>query len=124
MKRLFLDSSAYVKIFSPEEGSQTVQKLLEAGKEGKAELVVSSWTINEAVAALDRKARRREITQQGRDKAGLRKKGKLIDIRDMFVGCICKTNKMPLLTRNIKHYQRIPGLAIITSEQLVKSLKT
>lgn len=61
--------------------------------------------------------------EAGRVLARLRRNGKPIDIRDMFVGCISKTNNMSLLTRNVRHYQRIPGLAVMTSKQLAEKLK-
>jgi len=45
----------------------------------------------------------------------LKKKGKLIDIRDLFIASICINNKIPLLTKNKKHFDRLKkyGLELI-----------
>ena len=69
MKRIYFDTSAYVKHFSPETSSESVDKLLELCEEGRVLIVMSYWAINEAIAALDRKFRRRETTLQERDQA-------------------------------------------------------
>ena len=59
--------------------------------------------------------------EAGRVLADLRKRGELIEIRDLFVGCICNVSNMPLITRNLKHYRRIRGLKILTPEQALKA---
>jgi len=38
--------------------------------------------------------------------AVLRRKGKLIDERDLMVGAICLSNNLPLATLNKKHFDR------------------
>jgi len=60
--------------------------------------------------------------EAGRVLADLRKRGEPIEIRDLFVGCICKVGSMPLITRNLKHYRRIHGLKVLTPEQALKAL--
>ena len=60
--------------------------------------------------------------EAGRVLADLRKRGELIEIRDLFVGCVCKVSDMPLITRNVKHYRRICGLKVLTPEQALKTL--
>ena len=67
MIRAYLDSSAFVKEFGEEIGSQVAHKLFVASEKGKIELVTSQWTIGESIAAIDRKFRRNEITEQQRD---------------------------------------------------------
>ncbi|NOZ58456.1 MAG: type II toxin-antitoxin system VapC family toxin [Euryarchaeota archaeon] len=37
----------------------------------------------------------------------LKKRGKLLDMRDVFVASICITRKLPLLTYNTKHFIRL-----------------
>ena len=37
----------------------------------------------------------------------LKKKGKLLDIRDVFVGSICIARDLPLLTYNSRHFNRL-----------------
>ena len=54
--------------------------------------------------------------------AELRKKGTPIEIRDLFVGCICKVGGIPLITRNLRHYKRIDGLEVITPLQALARL--
>jgi predicted nucleic acid-binding protein len=49
--------------------------------------------------------------------AELRKKGTPIEIRDLFVGCVCKVGGIPLITRNLRHYNRINGLEVMTPQQ-------
>lgn len=67
MTRAYLDSSAFVKEFSEEIGSKVVHKLFIACENGKIELATSQWTIGESIAAIDRKFRRNEITEEQRD---------------------------------------------------------
>jgi len=61
--------------------------------------------------------------EAGRVMANLRVKGHVVEIRDLFVGCVCKVNGMTLVTRNLKHYKRIHDLKILTPEQTVKKLR-
>jgi len=58
--------------------------------------------------------------EAGRVLANLRKRGRIIEIRDLFVGCVCKVVGVPLITRNLKHYRRIRGLKILTPEQTLR----
>jgi len=61
--------------------------------------------------------------EAGRVLADLRKRGKTIEIRDLFVGCVCKVSGVPLVTRNLKHYRRVRGLKVLTPEQTLKKLQ-
>ncbi len=67
MIRVYLDSSAFVKEFSEEIGSEIAHKLFTACENGKIELATSQWTIGESIAAIDRKFRRHEITEEQRE---------------------------------------------------------
>ena len=60
--------------------------------------------------------------EAGRVMADLKRRGRIIEIRDLFVGCICKVADVPLITRNSKHYGRIHGLKILTPEQALRKL--
>jgi predicted nucleic acid-binding protein len=60
--------------------------------------------------------------EAGRVLADLRKRGEPIEIRDLFVGCICRVSGISLITRNLKHYKRIRGLKVLTPEQTLKTL--
>ena len=47
--------------------------------------------------------------------SGLRSEGAGIEIRDLFNGAICSSRTIPILTRNLTHYARIPKLSVISS---------
>jgi predicted nucleic acid-binding protein len=66
VKRIFLDTSAYLKEFAREQGSDAIAKLFESC-EKEIRLLISEWAINEGIAAIDRKLRRGEITIAERD---------------------------------------------------------
>ena len=46
----------------------------------------------------------------------LRSKGIDIGIKDSFIAGICDAHNMPLLTRNIAHFKRVPSIKLITIE--------
>lgn len=46
--------------------------------------------------------------------AELRRAGKEIEMRDLFNAAICISHNVPILTRNISHYERIKELQIIS----------
>jgi len=48
----------------------------------------------------------------------LEKQGEPIEVRDLFIGAIAKTKDTLLITRNVTHFQRIPGLKLMTPENL------
>lgn len=58
MKRVYLDTSAYLKEFSQEAGSETISRIFTACERGETVLVTSQWTLSESIAAVDRKCRR------------------------------------------------------------------
>ena len=45
--------------------------------------------------------------------AELRQKGEGIEIRDLFIASICLAKKIPLLTRNRSHYERVSKLKLL-----------
>lgn len=44
----------------------------------------------------------------------LTSKGMDIGVKDAFIAAMCEVHKLPLLTRNIKHFNRIPGLKLLS----------
>lgn len=52
--------------------------------------------------------------QAGKIYTLLKKEGKLIGNQDILIASIALTNDIPLLTRNIDHFQRIKGIKIIS----------
>ncbi len=45
--------------------------------------------------------------------AALRNQGKVIEVRDIFIAGTCLANDIPIVTRNVTHYERIEGIEII-----------
>jgi predicted nucleic acid-binding protein len=62
-KRLYFDTSAVIKEFAPEVGSELIDKLTTKAREGDIQIVSSVWMINEALAVIDRKFRKNELKQ-------------------------------------------------------------
>lgn len=46
----------------------------------------------------------------------LTSKGQDIGIKDAFIAAMCDVHKLPLLTRNVRHFSRIPGLKLLPIE--------
>jgi predicted nucleic acid-binding protein len=57
-KRLYFDTSAVIKEFVSEIGSDVVDKVTTSAREGKLQIITSVWAINEAIAVIDRLTRR------------------------------------------------------------------
>jgi predicted nucleic acid-binding protein len=55
--------------------------------------------------------------------ASLRRRGEIIDVRDLMIGCISKVNGLHLVTRNVSHYRRIPGLSVLTPAEALKKFQ-
>jgi tRNA(fMet)-specific endonuclease VapC len=51
---------------------------------------------------------------------GLRSKGLLIGDLDILIGCTALSHDFTLLTRNRKHFERIPGLRFLTLDDVLK----
>ncbi len=54
----------------------------------------------------------REVIKASSIFKDLKKKGSLIDIRDIFIAASCIVNNIPLVTFNKKHFERIKELDI------------
>lgn len=54
MIRIYLDSSAFVKRFNEEDGSEIVRGIFDRCEMGELVVVLSQWTINETVVAFDK----------------------------------------------------------------------
>lgn len=61
--------------------------------------------------------------EAGRVMADLRRKGRVIEIRNLLIGSASKVNELPLVTRNTKHYTRITGLMLLTPEDVIERLR-
>jgi len=61
--RIYLDTSALVKRYCEEGGSDVVNDVFESDNE----IVTSYWTLAEAIAAIDKKVAKRQISEEERD---------------------------------------------------------
>ncbi|MDG6991455.1 MAG: type II toxin-antitoxin system VapC family toxin [Nitrososphaerota archaeon] len=52
--------------------------------------------------------------RSGEALANLEREGKPIDPRDLFVGCAAVRNGYALMTNNRKHFERVPGLRVLS----------
>jgi predicted nucleic acid-binding protein len=59
-KRVYFDTSAVIKEFVPEVGSDLIDKVTTSAREGNLQIIASVWAINEAIAVIDRLTRRHE----------------------------------------------------------------
>ncbi len=99
----------------------------------KSRLHVTSITVYELLYGVQRGDRTslinrllRYVTVIPFDEAAARKaallhhtltsKGQDIGVKDAFIAAICEVHKLPLLTRNVRHFSRIPGLKLIPIE--------
>jgi predicted nucleic acid-binding protein len=70
LKRIFLDSSAYIKAFVDEDGTRSIKALLALADEKKVEIFLSQWAINESINAIDiRCYKKKMMTEEKRDEA-------------------------------------------------------
>lgn len=48
----------------------------------------------------------------------LRRRGLLVGLADILSAGICLANDLPLLTRNVDHFNRLEGLKLVTPDGL------
>ncbi len=53
----------------------------------------------------------------GETLAQAQKSGQTIEIRDLLIGCIAREEGSSLLTHNVKHFRKIPGLTVVDAAQ-------
>lgn len=68
MRKIYFDTSAYVKIYTQEAGTDLAESLFTLAEEGRVKIVMSIWAVNETIAAIDRTRRRGIITDHQRDR--------------------------------------------------------
>ena len=61
---IYLDTSAFVKRYHTEEGSEVVNKIFDEGKKGNKKIHISYWVISETVNALDKHFNRGGFTKE------------------------------------------------------------
>jgi predicted nucleic acid-binding protein len=53
----------------------------------------------------------------------LERKGESVEIRDLFIGAVARTSRLPLVTKNTEHFGRIPELTVITPSDLLEKIE-
>ncbi len=61
MKDVYIDTSAFFKIFIEEEANDVVERIILLAKEKKIRIILSDWVINESIALIDENRRREKI---------------------------------------------------------------
>lgn len=64
MKRVYLDTSAFVKLFFDEMNSDLVEKIAQLAKSKKIQLVMSEWNLNEAIWTAEKKVLKGKISSK------------------------------------------------------------
>ncbi|NOZ76907.1 MAG: type II toxin-antitoxin system VapC family toxin [Euryarchaeota archaeon] len=62
--RFYLDTSALVKRYVQEKGSEVIDRLYEKTNKGEAEIVMSLWNVGEFIGVLDKYKNRGEISEK------------------------------------------------------------
>jgi len=52
----------------------------------------------------------------------LERRGKPLETRDIFIAAIAKAKDLTLTTRNIRHFERIGGIKVITPQNLLENI--
>jgi predicted nucleic acid-binding protein len=62
-KKIFFDSSVYVKVFAQEPGAETVSQLFQLAFDKRIQILLSVWAINKTLVAVDKKNKNGEINE-------------------------------------------------------------
>jgi len=140
--RICLDTDVLIDYMR--KPSEAIKHIMKDALEGKVSICTTSVNTFEVLLGAHLAPKQMELIEETKDfleqlevvnfdyetsveashlMANLRKHGQVIEIRDLFVGCVCKVNGMPLITRNLKHYKRINRLKVLTPEQTVGKFK-
>jgi len=66
-RRVYLDSSALIKRYVEESGSEVIQKLYKKAYSGEIKLITSLWNVGEVLGVFDRKRRWKELDEKTHD---------------------------------------------------------
>lgn len=61
---IYIDTSAYVKEYHDESGSDIVHSIFENAKSGQDTLIISLWTISETINTVDKHFMRHELDEE------------------------------------------------------------
>lgn len=99
--------------------------------------LLTSITVFELMLGLERDSKRKNIAHRLVDflgvlpfnkeaaimaaniERGLRQQGMVIGTRDVFIAGACVAHGLPIVTGNIEHFSRVPGLEVISPAALV-----
>lgn len=104
----FLDSSSEAKIIASPSIMEVISGAILNPKMKDEKERVIKFLSSFVILGLDKES----SILAGEIEADLIKKGQIIEIEDIMIGAIAKVNNETLLTRNKKHFERIPGLKI------------
>lgn len=129
--RLVLDSDVLIDLLAGREPAGTlIPNLLEMDLAG-----TTAVTVYELYSGAARPSDRRDLDEflatlvilpldaRSARRAGavdlsLRSKGRPINPGDNLIAGICLANDLALVTRNVSHFRRVPGLKVVTMEEL------
>jgi len=63
VKRVYLDTSVFFRIFFDEPRKEEIDRIVLLAKDRKIQIVISEWVVNEAVAAVQKKVSKEKIDQ-------------------------------------------------------------
>jgi len=121
-KRIVLDTTALVNHLRAKGGPSTVTRLfLGAFKYREAKTNLN------AVKGLSSTLRILSFTEEASQLAAeilsdLEKAGRGIEIRDLFIGATALQEGYAVATQNKEHFQRIPGLTVLSEQELLRRL--
>jgi predicted nucleic acid-binding protein len=61
VKKIYVDTSAFFKVFVEEEASKVVERLIRLAREKLIKIVLSDWVINESIALINENNRKGKI---------------------------------------------------------------
>ena len=85
MKRVYLDTSAFIKLFVEEQDGETVQGIASLANQNKITIVLSDWVLNESVGVVAKKFRKGLVDRKEASEI-------LTNIADMLEGVIERWN--------------------------------
>ena len=125
-----LDTSFIIDVIRGEEQAKIIEERLDKGSEA---ITVAAPTVMELIKGAELSGKPQSEKEKvytflsflvvlnlnkqsailtGEIEAGLRKEGDFIGVEYIMIGAIAISNDEKLLTRNKKHFERIPGLEI------------
>jgi Predicted nucleic acid-binding protein, contains PIN domain len=64
VKKVYLDTSAFVKLFFDEMDSEQVERIADLAKSKKIQIVMSEWNVNEAIWTAEKKVMKGKISNK------------------------------------------------------------